>query len=318
MYREKTVKTVLVTGGMGFIFSHFIELLLKKGYKVVNIDKITYASNTNFNPDHPNYTFIKNDIVNLTELPYCDYIIHAASESHVDRSISDSDPFMESNVLGTYNILELLKDKKMEHMQLGWEYKDPTFIYIGTDEIFGDIKTGFFKEDDRHEPSNPYSASKSCAEMLVKAWGRTYNLPYRITRTTNNYGERQHPEKLIPHCITQLLNDQLITIHGTGEYVRNWIYVKDNCDAILKVMEKGEDGETYHVSSDEEYSVLQIVEMISKKFDRTVEEVVKFIPNRNGQDIRYALNSEKIKKDLRWKQDSKMNDVLTQIIKSYK
>lgn len=313
------MKTIVVTGGLGFIGSHFVELALQQGYRVHNVDMVTYASNpTVFSPHPQNYSYEKVDIKDLKELPHCDYIVNFAAESHVDRSIENSDPFMNSNVIGVYNILELLKNKKMEHMRLGWEYKDPTFIYIGTDEVFGDIEKGFFKEEDRHNPSNPYSASKSCAEMLVKAWGRTYNLPYRITRTTNNYGERQHPEKLIPHCITQLLSDKPIRVHGTGEYVRNWIYVKDNCEAILKVMEKGEDGQSYHISSDEEYSVLQIVQMIANKLGKEPKDWITFVPNRSGQDVRYALNNEKIKRDLHWEQSHKLDKILTQIIESYK
>ena len=154
--------------------------------------------------------------------------------------------------------------------------------------------------------------------MLVMAWGRTYKLPFRITRTTNNYGERQHPEKLIPRCITDLLGDGKIPVHGTGEYVRNWIYVKDNCEAIMKVLEVGKNGESYHISSDEELSVLQIVEMIAAKFNKTIDEVVKFVPNRSGQDVRYALDNSKIKHELGWEPTHSMKEVLTQIIESYK
>ncbi len=314
------MKTIVVTGGLGFIGSHFIELALQKGYKVHNIDMVTYASNTKWmqTPAPENYSYEKTDIKDLKELPHCDYVVNFAAESHVDRSIENSDPFMNSNVLGVYNLLELLKNKKLDHMKLGWEYKDPTFIYVGTDEVFGDCELGAFLEGEGHNPSNPYAASKSCAEMLVKAWGRTYDIPYKITRTTNNYGERQHPEKLIPHCITQLLNDESVQIHGTGKYIRNWIYVKDNCEAILKVLEKGANGETYHISSEEEYSVLQIVEMIAAKLGKDPEQYIKFVPNRSGQDVRYALNNEKIKRNLRWEQTHKLDKILTQIIESYK
>ena len=315
--RPKKTKTVIVTGGLGFIFSHYIEMLLKKDYKVINIDKVTYASNINFKPNSLNYSHIKEDIKDLKTLPHCDYIVHAAACSHVDRSISKNDDFIDSNILGTHNLLELLRIDKMKHMNLGWEYQNPVFVYISTDEVFGDIDNGFFKEEDRHHPSNPYAASKSSSEMLVRAWGRTYEIPYRITRTTNNYGGRQHPEKLIPHIITQLLNGENVRVHGNGSYIRNWIYVEDNCDAVLKVMEQGKDGETYHISSDEELSVLDIVSLISNKFGKSVKDVVEFVPNRSGQDLRYALDSTKIKKETGWVQKNKISNVLDKIIESY-
>lgn len=311
-------KTVVVTGGSGFIFSNMIDLLLEKGYKVVNIDKLTYAANLDFKPNSSNYTFIHNDIKDLIELPHCDFIIHGCACSHVDRSISKNDDFINTNILGTHNLLELMCKKKIEHLNLGWEYNQPVFIYISTDEVFGDIEKGSFTEESRHAPSNPYAATKSSSEMLVKAWGRTYGIPYRITRTTNNYGGRQHPEKLIPHIITQLLNNEKVKVHGDGSYVRNWIYVKDNVEAVLTVLERGENGETYHISSNEEYSVLQIAAMIAERLGKNVADVVEFVPNRSGQDLRYALDNTKIKQELGWKQQHKMSDVLDKIIESYK
>jgi dTDP-glucose 4,6-dehydratase len=312
------MKTILVTGGLGFIGSHFMELALSKGYNVINIDKITYASRPHRPIDDSNrYQFIRQDISTIEYIPHSDYIVHFAAESHVDRSIANSDPFIQSNIQGTYNLLELLKNKKIENMQYGWEYKYPTLVYIGTDEVFGDTEKGFFKEDDQFNPSNPYSASKASAEMLIKAWGRTYGIPYRITRTTNNYGEHQHEEKLIPQCINRLIKGEKIPIHGSGNYVRNWIYVKDNCEAIMKVMEDGKDGEAYHISSDEEYSVNQIVQMITGKFNRFFTDSVEYIPNRSGQDLRYALDNSKIQRELSWTQKHKMEDVLSQIIESY-
>ena len=225
------MKTILVTGGLGFIGSNFIDLVLSKGYKVINIDKITYASNLAFRPDSPQYSFIKQDIKDMKSLPYCDYIVHFAAESHVDRSIANSNPFIDSNILGTYNLLELLKNQKRDNFALGWEYKDPIFIYIGTDEVFGDIEEGSFSENDRHNPSNPYSASKSCAEQLVKAWSRTYGIPYRITRTTNNYGPRQHEEKLIPSCIVSCLRKIVIPIQYA---LPNATYEADTLEKFAK------------------------------------------------------------------------------------
>lgn len=315
----KNQKTVVITGGSGFIFSHFVELLLERGYKVINIDKLTYASNPDFKPSSPNYSFIQADIKDLKEIPYCDYVVHAAAESHVERSISNSDPFIDSNILGTYNLLELLKNKKIENMQMGWEYNEPIFVHVSTDEVHGDIEKGFFSEAAPHNPSNPYAASKASAEMLVKAWARTYGIPYRITRTTNNYGPRQHPEKLIPRCITNCLRGEKIPIQGTGEYIRNWIYVKDNCNAILKVMEEGKNGETYNISSNEEYSVIQIVTMILQKFGKEFsEETVDFVQNRSGQDWRYGLDNKKIIHELGWEQKHRLVDVLDDMIEDYR
>lgn len=310
--------TVLVTGNCGFIYSFFTELLLDKGYSVVGIDKLGYASNKNFHPNNPNYSFIHADIKDLKELPYCDFIVHAASESHVDNSLENPDPFLNSNIVGTYRLLEILKNEKIKHMNLGWEHKYPTFIYISTDEVVGSIKDGFFTESASYNPANPYSCSKSCAELLVKTWSETYGIPYRITRNTNCYGPRQHPEKLVPHIITQLKKNEKVKVHGTGEYIRNWLYVLDACEAVLSVMQHGKNGETYHISSDEEYSVLQIVEMIAKKFEKNIDEVVEFVPNRISQDYRYGLDNSKIKKELGWSQKYRMSDVLDKIIESYK
>jgi len=312
------MKTVFVTGGCGFIGSHFIDLLLSAGYKVVNYDMMTYASNWNYcNLNNENYKFECKDISEINDIPYCDYIVHMAACSHVDRSINDSYPFIKNNVLGTYNLLEILRKKKIDHLMMGWEYKEPIFVYIGTDEIYGDIGEGFFKEEAKQKPSNPYSASKAAAEMLVMAWGRTYGMPYRITRTTNNYGPRQHPEKLIPMCITKCLENQKITIQGTGEYVRNWIHVKDNCCAILNVMEKGKNGEIYNISSDEEYSVIQIAKMVLDEFEKEWNGNVEFVQNRSGQDFRYGINCDKIKKELGWMQKRSLKSSLKEMIGYY-
>lgn len=315
-------ETVLVTGGLGFIGSHFIQLLLERGHKVINIDKVTYASNEEigkeFEKNYPNeYTFIKKDIAELDELPFCNYIVHFAAESHVDNSIRDSSPFIQSNIIGTYNLLRLLIKSKADNMIHFWHSKIPIFIYIGTDEIFGDIEEGFFKEGDCYNPSNPYSASKAAAELLVKSWSRTYGIQYKITRTTNNYGERQHPEKLIPMAITQALSNKKIIIHGDGSYIRNWIYVKDNCEAIYTIMKKGSINQDYHISSNEEYSVNDIVKMILKCFNKSLNSATcEYIQNRAGQDVRYALNSDKIKK-IGWKQKHNLIESLPKMIKYY-
>lgn len=311
-----TKKTFFVTGGNGFIGSHFIEQVLKAGHSVINVDKLTYAANKDLKFEG-DYRFIEADISEIKSIPRCDYIVNFAAESHVDNSITGADPFLKSNIHGVYNLLELLKNKKVENMAKSWEYEYPLFIQISTDEVFGDKEVGVgFRENDRHKPSNPYSASKSAAEQLVVAWGRTYGIPYVITRTTNNYGPRQHEEKLIPRTITNLIEGKKVPVHGSGSYVRNWIHVDDNVAAILKIIEKGKKNTSYHIASDEEYSVKEIVTLIASKFGKTFEEVADMSSDRSGADVRYALEYSKVKK-LGWKQNRKLETSLEQMIQSY-
>ena len=195
-------------------------------------------------------------------------------------------------------------------------YKIPVFVQISTDEVFGDIEQGFFKEDDRHISSNPYSATKSAAEQLVFAWSRTYKIPFLMTRTTNNYGMRQHPEKLIPCVITKVLNGEKVPIHGDGSYVRNWIHVRDNVDAIFRVINTGKLNEVYHIASEEEYSVNEIVKIICEKMNKNFDDIADYSTNRSGADLRYALNYDKLK-DLGWSQQINLKDSLDEIIKFY-
>jgi len=311
MAKEKEI-TAVVTGGLGFIGSHFIELLLEKGFRVVNIDKVTYASDPNINRiflrKYPKqYAFIKKDINDLKELPRCRYLIHFAAESHVDNSIKDAGVFTRSNVAGTQNLLDLLVKRS----------EKPVFIHISTDEVFGDREKGFFKEHDPLHPSNPYAASKAGAEMLVLAYGRTFGIPYKITRTTNNYGSRQHPEKLIPNAILRALKGEKIMIHGAGSQVRNWIHVKDNCRAIYDVMQKGKLNESYHIASDEELSVNQIAKVILDAFEKPFHEsTVEHVRDRSGQDIRYALDSSKLR-SLGWQPQDSLKQQITKLIRKY-
>lgn len=304
--------TIIVTGGLGFIGSHFIELALEKGFSVVNIDKVTYASDPNINSafkrKYPaQYVFIKKDINDLKELPDAKYLVHFAAESHVDNSIKDGSVFIKSNVLGTQNLLSIIAQKKDK----------PEFIHISTDEVFGDTETGFFKEDDIMRPSNPYSASKAAAEMVVLAYARTYGIPYKITRTTNNYGSRQHPEKLIPRSIVSILKNEPIPIHGTGEQVRNWIHVKDNVRAIYEIMTKGSLGEAYHIASGEELSVNQIAKTILDSFEKPWNaQTVQYVADRSGQDIRYALDSSKIRA-LGWIPQDSLKEHISKLIYKY-
>ena len=286
----KNVKLV-VTGGRGFIGSHFIELALDEGFDIVDIDKMGYASNQTLPfDDHPNYELIVQDISKIKNLPSCDAIINFAAESHVDNSINDSYPFIESSVLGVWNLLELVRGKP--------EYARPLFFHISTDEVYGDIAEGDFNESDRLSPSNPYSASKACAEMLVKSYSRTYNLDYLITRSSNNYGPRQFEEKLIPKCITSLQQDKKIPVHGDGSYVRDWIYVKDNAGAILHLLKSGIKNECYNIGCQNQIKNIDIVNTVIDWFGKDSSSI-KFVENRWGQDLRYSISNKKLK-DTGW------------------
>ncbi len=314
-FKDKTV--CIVTGGLGFIGSNFIIHALSIGWKIINIDKVTYASQDpkvlGFT-DHLNYYHIKKDIAQIKTLPYCDIIVNFAAESHVDNSITGPFPFIKSNILGVYNLLEILRKTKISNEQNSWSYQYPLFVQISTDEIFGDIEDGFFKEGDRAEPSNPYSSTKAAAELLLLAWSRTYGIPYLLTRTTNNYGPHQHPEKLIPMAITKMVKGEKIIVHGNGEYVRNWIHVEDNVEAIMTIIQAGELNNAYNIASDEEYSVIEIVQKILDIFGKPYDHnTIDSSQNRSGVDTRYALNTDKLK-SLGWSPKKKFDTELQVMI----
>jgi dTDP-glucose 4,6-dehydratase len=283
---------ILVTGGRGFIGSHFVESALEKGWSVVDIDKMTYAANEKLPWDnHKNYTFLKADISEITHIPTCDILINFAAESHVDNSIKSSEAFVKSNILGTHNLLELVRGKP--------EYDRPLFFHISTDEVYGDRLEGKFTELDKLKPSNPYSATKAAAEMLVMSYHRTYGLNYIITRTSNNYGERQYQEKLIPKCIDNIKNNKLIPIHGDGSYIRDWTYVKDNVFAYMLLIEKGAKNDFYNIAAENYLTNLEVAKQVLTWFDKS-DSYLKFVENRWGQDLRYAVDSQKIR-NLGWK-----------------
>ena len=220
----------LVTGGRGFIGSHFVEKALRKGHTVIDIDKMTYAANEILPWDNnENYTLLREDIGEIKHLPKCDVIINFAAESHVDNSIKASEVFLKSNVLGVHNLLELVRGKE--------KYNRPLFFHISTDEVYGDKLHGSFVETDKLTPSNPYSATKAAAEMLVLSYARTYGIDYIITRSANNYGPRQYHEKLIPRCLDCIETNTRIPVHGDGTYIRDWTYVEDNVDGIFCILE---------------------------------------------------------------------------------
>jgi dTDP-glucose 4,6-dehydratase len=233
----------------------------------------------------------------------------------VDNSINDSYSFLHSNILGVHNLLNIILRQIQENMMHSWHYKIPTFLQISTDEVLGDIEEGFFDIDATLKPSNPYSATKASAEMLVMAWGRTYNIPYFITRTTNNYGSRQHTEKLIPRAIDSILNGNKVPVHGQGSHVRNWIHVKDNVNAIMTVIEKGTNGAIYHIASEEEYSVTEVVKKICDVLGKDFDSSVEYTSDRSGADVRYALNTSEIKK-LGWETNIAFSEGIKELVDS--
>jgi len=278
----------IVTGGRGFIGSHFVEEALKRDISVVDIDNMGYASSRTLPWDNnKNYTLIEEDISEIKHLPSCDIVVNFAAESHVDNSIRDTSPFIKSNILGVHNLLELIRGKP--------EYDRPLFLQVSTDEVYGDCLEGSFVEEDRLTPSNPYSASKAAAEMLVLSYYRTYGLDYIITRSANNYGERQYEEKLIPKCLSSLKNNKQIPVHGDGSYVRDWTYVKDNIRAIFYIIESGVCNETYNVAAENQMTNLEVVDTILK-WNEKDQTSIKFVENRWGQDLRYSISSKKIRK----------------------
>ena len=298
-------KTIIVTGGLGFIGSNLIEILLEKKYKVINVDKVSYSSNfyniKNFKSSK-NYEFIKCDIgdkkiskILFKYRPQC--IFNLAAETHVDRSIDDPSEFIKSNIIGAYNLLQNFKLYSNKHKS--------KLIHISTDEVFGDILKGRSSEKYPYRPSSPYAASKAASDHLVSSYIRTYKIPAIVTNCSNNYGPKQHPEKLIPKLIYNILNNRPLPIYGKGTNSREWIYVKDHCEALIKVFLKGKIGEFYNIGSNKNLNNLQVCSQlinVSKKLVKVGNSVkINFVKDRPGHDTRYALNSNKIIKKLGWK-----------------
>lgn len=277
---------IVVTGGRGFIGSHFVELCLERGWNVVDIDCMTYAAKDSLPWDgNENYTLIKEDIANIKSLPRCEYVVNFAAESHVDNSIRDTEPFLHSNIMGVHNLLQLIRGKE--------SYNRPVFLQISTDEVYGDISEGSFLEADILKPSNPYSATKAAAEMLVLSYARTYGIEYLITRSGNNYGPRQYEEKLMPKCIQCIEEGKKIPIHGDGSYIRDWTYVKDNVSAILHLIDKGITNDIYNIAAQNHLTNLEVVDTILEWHGKG-REMIEFVPNRWGQDTRYSINTDKL------------------------
>ncbi len=301
------MKNIIVTGGLGFIGSNLIELLLEKKFRVINIDKISYASNfynTKKFHNYKNYTFIKTDINNKKKINWIlkkykpNGIFNLAAETHVDRSIDGPEEFIKSNVVGVFNILEAFKNFCKTN-------KNSKFIHISTDEVYGDIIKGRSNEKWAYKPSSPYAASKAASDHLVYSYVRTFNIPAIVTNCSNNYGPKQHPEKLIPKLIYNILNNKELPIYGNGKNSREWIFVKDHCEALLKVFKNGKVGEFYNIGSNKNLNNIQITKellKVAKKYFTPGKKVkIKFIKDRPGHDIRYALDSTKIQKKMNWK-----------------
>ena len=288
-------KVVYITGCLGFIGSYVTRTCLQKGWYVKGVDKMTYAANKDLLTEfleYDNFSFIKSDINDLKFLYDCDYVINTAAETHVGNSISNSDDFVHSNIDGVHNLLELIKNHRGENV------KKPIFLHFSTDEVYGDIETGAHTETDLLKPSNPYSATKAAADMLVLAWGRTYNLPYVIVRPTNNYGTGQYVEKLIPKACKYLKLGRKIPLHNYGTPVRTWLHAQDTSNAIITIIESGNINEIYNINGDFEQSNLDTIKKLLILYnvnELEMENHIDFSCTRPGQDVRYALDDSKLR-----------------------
>jgi dTDP-glucose 4,6-dehydratase len=314
------MKTIIVTGGLGFIGSNLINIISKKNYFIINIDKCSYASNPkNIFTNLKNYKFYKEDINNKSFIKSIlnkyspSTIFNLAAETHVDRSIDSPKKFIASNITGVFVLLELIKEQR----------KKSKLIHISTDEVYGDIKKNHSsKETDAYNPSSPYSASKAAGDLLVRSYVRTYKIPAIITNCCNNFGPNQYPEKLIPTVIYNILNKKLIPIYGKGKNEREWIYVEDHCNALIKIADKGIIGENYNIGSGTILNNIQIAKKIILNFKKiihakNIKSKIHFVKDRPGHDLRYCLNSSKIKSKLKWECKSSFDQRLNETIVWY-
>ncbi len=299
---------IVVTGGLGFIGKHFVRRCLEANHYVRNIDRVSYAADLTAKKEfdgYANHHLIEKDICNLSILPECDVFINFAAESHVDNSITNASEFCRSNFLGVQNCLELIRRKQ--------PFERPRFIQVSTDEVYGDITSGSHSEADRLIPSNPYSATKAAADMLVTSWGRTYGVRWNIVRPTNNYGTHQYPEKLIPKSAQRMKRGLPAVMHGDGSYVRSWLHVEDTVDAILTVLEKGVENEIYNIGSGQELQNIEVLRRIARELGVPEEKAWKAVTDRSGQDVRYSLDDSKLRA-LGWKPKRRFEDQLPRII----
>lgn len=322
---------LLVTGGAGFIGSAVVRQAVTAGHNVLNVDKLTYAANLeNLSgiADNPNYTFEQLDICNADAMRVLfnkfkpDTVMHLAAESHVDRSIDGPKEFINTNIIGTFNLLEAARN----YLASGNAPAHFRFHHVSTDEVYGSLgPTGLFTEDSPYQPNSPYSASKASSDMLARAWCETFNVPVVVTNCSNNYGPYQFPEKLIPVVIIAALEGRDIPIYGKGDNVRDWLYVDDHADALLLVAEKGVIGETYNIGGRAERSNLDLVKMICGFLDEALpasdhkphEKLIKFVTDRPGHDARYAIDCDKIEKELGWRPAHNIEDGMKNTVAWY-
>ena len=321
---------ILVTGGAGFIGSHVVRLFVEKysNYHIFNLDLLTYAGNLENLKDvenKPNYTFIKGDITNevfineLFERHSFEKVIHLAAESHVDRSIKDPLAFVKTNVIGTMILLNAFKNTWKNN------FNDKLFYHISTDEVYGTLgKTGLFTETTSYDPNSPYSASKASSDHFVRAYGETYGMPYVITNCSNNYGQNQFPEKLIPLFINNIINNKPLPVYGDGNYTRDWLYVKDHAVAIDLVFHKGKNHETYNIGGFNEWKNIDLVKLLCQQMDKKLnrpigssEKLITYVKDRPGHDLRYAIDASKINQELGWKPSVTFEEGLNKTIDWY-
>lgn len=311
-----STKVVYVTGCLGFIGYHVTRRCLDEGYYVIGVDKLTYAANTQFLPElvqryKKQFKFIESDINDLDMLYDCDYIINTAAETHVDNSIVSSDVFLRSNVNGVHHLLNLIKERH--------RFKMPTLLHFSTDEVYGDIVNGSHVETDMLKPSNPYSATKAAADMLITAWARTFRVPYVIVRPTNNYGIGQYTEKFIPKSIKSLQLGRPIPLHDSGLPRRTWLHVSDTAEAVIAIVESGVENEIYNISGNYEEQNITIARQIVNVFHNEISNLDQYMDlsiTRPGQDVRYSINDDKLK-SLGWQPRAIFEVELTKIVEYY-
>lgn len=311
------MRLVVITGCLGLIGSHLTKRCLEIGWQVYGIDKVTYAANRHLIRQfskNKNFTFVKDDIATLKYLPDCDYVINVAAESHVGNSIVESKDFIHSNVTGVKNLLDVIRKKQKNVDDL------PVLLHFSTDEVYGDITEGSHTEKDILNPSNPYSASKACSDMLILAWARTYKMKYVIVRPTNNYGVGQYPEKLIPISVKMLQRGKKIKLHDEGEPSRNWLHADDTAAAVIAIVESGKTNEIYNIAGGFEQKNKQTVNKIVQCYfedERDFQDYVDLGFKREGQDVRYSLDDSKLR-SLGWEPKKNFDDEIQNIVKFYK
>ncbi len=324
------MQKILITGGAGFIGSHLVRLFVKKypNYKIVNLDALTYAGNLEnlIDIDHlPNYTFVKGNITDLQKLRnlFTEHqftgVLHCAAESHVDRSITNPLAFLTTNVMGTACLLQVAKESWKENMD------GKVFYHISTDEVYGSLgDTGFFTEETAYDPRSPYSASKASSDHFVRAFYHTYKLPVKISNCSNNYGPFHFPEKLIPLCIHNIINNKPLPIYGKGENIRDWLFVEDHVRAIDVIFHKGNIGETYNIGGHNEWTNIALVKELCKQMDEKLgrhegesERLITYVTDRAGHDLRYAIDATKLKNELGWMPSLQFEEGISKTIDWY-